>query len=81
MFFGVLTIGIGLGHFLGWSEKLELQEQYADLREEKIDSLTDNLVSCMVGPEGKGLDDQDLDDKVRKKLNENKFSKIYFHST
>lgn len=64
LFLGVLTIGIGLGHFLGWSEKLELQEQYADLREDKIESLTDNLVNCMVGPEGQGLDDQDLDDKV-----------------
>eukprot|EP00095_Tigriopus_kingsejongensis_P005779 maker-scaffold698_size109766-snap-gene-0.18 protein:Tk05779 transcript:maker-scaffold698_size109766-snap-gene-0.18-mRNA-1 annotation:"hypothetical protein LOTGIDRAFT_235292" len=62
--FVVLTVGLGIGHFLGWSERLELQEQYADIREERLEALEDNLVSCMTGPEGQGLDDQDLDDRV-----------------
>ena len=44
----------GVGHFLGWSERLELQEQFAEVREEKMESLAENLVSCMTGEEGKG---------------------------
>ena len=44
-----LVLGLGLGHFLGWSERLELQEQYADIREERMDQLTESLVTCMTG--------------------------------
>lgn len=66
--FLVLVLGLGIGHFLGWSERLELQEYYADIREERLEALEDNLVSCMTGPEGQGLDDQDLDDKVIRQL-------------
>ena len=36
-------------YFKGWSERLELQEQYADIREERMEELTDSLVSCMTG--------------------------------
>ncbi|TRY73327.1 hypothetical protein TCAL_06037 [Tigriopus californicus] len=66
--FMVLVMGLGIGHFLGWSERLELQEYYADIREERLEALEDNLVSCMTGPEGQGQDDQDLDDKVIRQL-------------
>ena len=48
----------GIGHFIGWSEKLELQEQYAEERETKMDELTDSLVTCITGEEGNGGDDQ-----------------------
>ena len=43
------VLGLGVGHFKGWSERLELQEQYADIREERMEELTDSLVSCMTG--------------------------------
>jgi len=59
-----LVCGLGVGHFLGWSERLELQEQYADVREERMDELTDSLVSCMTSPP----DNQDLDDQVIRQL-------------
>jgi len=68
---GVATVfGLGIGHFLGWSERLELQEQYANLREEELEEMTDNLVSCMTGEEGNGGDDPDLEDRIIKQLNE-----------
>ena len=44
-----MVLGLGVGHFKGWSERLELQEQYADIREERMDELTESLVSCMTG--------------------------------
>ena len=50
--------------FQGWSERLELQEQYADVREERMDELTDSLVTCMTGEEGRGGEDQDLGKKL-----------------
>ena len=40
-----MGLGIGIGHFIGWSEKLELQEMYAEERETKMEELTDSLVS------------------------------------
>ena len=40
--------------FLGWSERLELQELYAGVREEKIEELSGDLVTCMTGEEGAG---------------------------
>ena len=85
-----MVLGLGVGHFKGWSERLELQEQYADIREERMDELTESLVSCMtgnyfeilfpkmiicikiliifLGEEGRGGDDQDLDDIVIRQL-------------
>ena len=63
-----MVVGLGVGHFLGWSERLELQEFYAEVREERLEELTDSLVSCMTGEEGKGGDDQDLDDRVIQQL-------------
>ena len=41
-----------------------MQEQYADIREDRMDELTDTLVSCMT----KSQDDQDLDDLVIRQL-------------
>jgi hypothetical protein len=49
-----MALGLGCGHFKGWSERLELQEQYADIREERMLDLTDSLVTCMTGEEGLG---------------------------
>jgi len=46
------AIGLGLGHFLGWNERLELQEYYSEVREEKMEELTDSLVNCMTSNEG-----------------------------
>jgi len=66
----VFGIGIGIGHFIGWSEKLELQEQYAEERETKMDELTDSLVTCITGEEGNGGDDQDLEERVIRQLSE-----------
>jgi len=63
-----VVIGLGFGHFKGWSERLELQEQYADVREERMEELTESLVTCMMGEEGRGGDDQDLDDLVIRQL-------------
>ena len=60
-----MVLGLGMGHFLGWSERLELQEQYADLREEKLEEMTDNLMSCMTGEEGQGGDDHEADGRAR----------------
>jgi chromosome segregation ATPase len=65
-----MVFGLALGHFLGWSERLELQEHYADLREEKLGEMTDNLVSCITGEEGNGGEDPDLEDRIIKQLNE-----------
>ena len=64
---GSLVIGLGLGHFKGWSERLELQEQYADIREERMDELTESLVTCMTQTDP-SLDNQDLDNIVIKQL-------------
>merc|ERR1719209_2882703 len=63
-----LVVGLGLGHFLGLSETLEVQEKYAHLQEEQLDNLKDDLVSCIHGEEGQGGDDQDLDDRVIRQL-------------
>ncbi len=65
-----MAVGLGIGHFLGWSERLELQELYAEVREDRMDELTDSLVSCMTGEEAKGGDDQDLDDRVIQQLHD-----------
>ena len=43
---------------LGWSSRIEIHEQFAEVQDEKLEELTDNLVSCMTGPEGQGGDDQ-----------------------
>jgi len=46
---------------------------YQHLQEEQLDLLKDDLVSCIHGEEGKGGDDQDLDDRVIRHLwDENK---------
>merc|ERR1719285_111547 len=63
-----LVVGLGLGHFLGLSETLEVQEKYAHLQEEQLDNLKDDLVTCIEGQEGQGGDDQDLDDRVIRQL-------------
>ena len=63
-----LVIGLGVGHFLGWSEKLELQEHLAEEREVKLEELTDSLVTCITGEEGNGGDDPDLEERVIKQL-------------
>jgi hypothetical protein len=63
-----LVVGLGIGHFLGLSERLEVQEMYMDVQEEKLDILQEDLVSCIDGEEGKGGDDQDLDDRVIRQL-------------
>jgi len=63
-----LVIGLGIGHFLGLSERLEVQEMYDNLQEERLDNLQEDLVLCIEGDEGHGGDDQDLDDRVIKKL-------------
>ena len=68
--FLALGLGLGVGHFLGWSERLELQEMYAEVREDRMEELTDSLVSCMTGEEAAGGDDQDLDDRVIQQLHE-----------
>ena len=47
---------------------MELQEQFADVREERMEELTESLVTCMTGEEGRGGDDQDLDDLVIRQL-------------
>ncbi len=52
-----LVAGLGFGHWRGWSERLELQEYYAEVREEKMEQLEDNLVDCMTGKEGEGGED------------------------
>merc|ERR1712079_163761 len=63
-----LVIGLGIGHFLGLSERLEVQEMYENLQEERLDTLQEDLVTCIEGEEGLGGDDQDLDDRVIKQL-------------
>merc|ERR1719510_1724888 len=63
-----LVIGLGIGHFLGLSERLEVQEMFENSQEERLDNLQDDLVTCINGEEGHGGDDQDLDDRVIKKL-------------
>lgn len=40
------------------------------MREDRLDELTDSLVSCMTGEEAKGGDDQDLDDRVIQQLHD-----------
>ncbi len=44
--------------FSGWSSRIEIHEQFAEVQDEKLEELTDSLVSCMTGPEGQGGDDQ-----------------------
>merc|ERR1719153_416391 len=63
-----LVIGLGIGHFLGLSERLEVQEMFEHLQEEKLDTLQGELVTCIEGEEGQGGDDQDLDDRVIRQL-------------
>merc|ERR1712061_443168 len=63
-----LVIGLGIGHFLGLSERLEVQDMFENLQEERLDNLQEDLVSCIEGEEGQGGDDQDLDDRVIKQL-------------
>jgi len=63
-----LVIGLGIGHFVGLSERLEVQEMYEHLQDEKLDTLQSDLVTCIEGEEGQGGDDQDLDDKVIRQL-------------
>ena len=38
----------------GLSERLEVQEMYENIQEEKLDTLTDELVTCIAGEEGAG---------------------------
>jgi hypothetical protein len=51
-----VVAGLGVGHFLGWSERLELQEYYSEVREDRMEELADSLVDCMTGEEGRGGD-------------------------
>ncbi len=44
--------------FSGWSSRIEIHEQFAEVQDERLEELTDSLVSCMTGPEGQGGDDQ-----------------------
>ena len=39
---------------LGLSERLEVQEMYDNLQEERLDNLQEDLVSCIEGEEGHG---------------------------
>ena len=62
-----LTAGLGIGHWKGWSEKLELQEQWSEEREERMVELTDTLVTCITsGQKGEGQ----LEDEVILQLNQ-----------
>ena len=40
--------------FLGLSERLEVQEMYENLQEERLDTLQEDLVTCIEGEEGLG---------------------------
>jgi len=42
----------------GWSSRIELHVQFAEVQDEKLEELTDSLVTCMTGVEGQGGDDQ-----------------------
>ena len=81
----VLTVCRDIINILGLSERLEVQEMFENLQEERLDNLQDDLVTCINGEEGQGGeaspptfhqsqlnfvlgDDQDLDDRVIKKL-------------
>ena len=39
---------------LGLSERLEVQEMFENLQEERLDNLQDDLVTCINGEEGQG---------------------------
>merc|ERR1712038_408146 len=65
-----LVFGLGIGHFIGWSEKLELQEIVAEEREVRMEELTDSLVACITGEEGNGGDEPDLEEQVIRQLSE-----------
>ena len=56
--------------FTGWSSRIEIHQQFAEVQDERLEELTDSLVSCMTGPESQGGDDQDLDDRVIHHLSE-----------
>ena len=65
-----MVLGLGIGHFLGWSERLELQEQYEDLPEDKFGEMPENLVSCSAAGEGKAGGVYKLEERIIKQLSE-----------
>ena len=50
----VLTVCRDIINILGLSERLEVQEMFSDLQEERLDNLQDDLVTCINGEEGQG---------------------------
>ena len=40
--------------FQGLSERLEVQEMFENIQEERLDNLQDDLVTCINGEEGQG---------------------------
>lgn len=67
-----MVVGLGVGHFLGLTERMEVVEMYDIIQEEKLETITDELVDCITGEEGMGGDDQELDERVIRQLrNEN----------
>ena len=52
-----LTVCRDVSHtntLLGLSERLEVQEMFENLQEERLDNLQDDLVTCINGEEGQG---------------------------
>ena len=52
----VLTVCCDIINILGLSERLEVQEMFENLQEERLDNLQDDLVTCINGEEGQGGD-------------------------
>ena len=50
----VLTVCCDIINILGLSERLEVQEMFENLQEERLDNLQDDLVTCINGEEGQG---------------------------
>lgn len=50
----VLTVCRDIINILGLSERLEVQEMFENLQEERLDNLQDDLVTCINGEEGQG---------------------------
>lgn len=50
----ILTVCCDRINILGLSERLEVQEMFENLQEERLDNLQDDLVTCINGEEGHG---------------------------
>ena len=57
---------------LGLSERLEVQEMFEHLQEEKLDTLQGELVTCIEGEEGQGGRDNNI--LINKTLNKLRLS-------